>query len=245
VTQTTRHSRSLLAPLVGCWANLGIRGRLLYPVTGLLVLALGVSLWHSVVQQQRALYSAVETRSRTLASSLNQIYAGALSSSDFSDVIEHTLGVLGENRDIYRVVLELPDGGVLDMAADGFEMLPMREEGRGRRTWTPPADDDVHVTTVRVLHRGTEYGVFYLVVSVEAYRDAVRQMYVASAAATFFVLVLSWMTISFVSRRITRPIHELESVMTRNMQGERSARAQVSSGDEIGSMARTFNQMLD
>jgi signal transduction histidine kinase len=244
VTDDSRRERVRFAGLVRCWANLGIRGRLLYPVTALLALGLGASLWHSVVQQQRALYSAVETRSRTLASSLNQIYAGALSSSDFSDVIEHTLGVLGENRDIYRVVLELPDGGVLDMAADGFEMLPSQDAGR-QHHWTAPADPDVHVTTVRVLHRGTEYGVFHMVVSVEAYRAAVTRMYWTSAAATFFVLVLSWIVIILVSRHITRPIQELESVMTRTMQGERSARAHVSSGDEIGSMARSFNQMLD
>ena len=245
VTDESSRARAQFAVLFRCWADLGIRERLLYPVTALLALGLGASLWHSVVQQQRALYSAVEARSRTLASSLNQIYAGALSSSDFSDVIEHTLGVLGENRDIYRVVLELPDGSVLDMAADGFEMLPRKEQGGASGKWTPPADPSVLVTTVRVLHRGTEYGVFHMVVSVEAYRSAVTRMYWTSAATTCFVLVLSWIIIIYVSRAITRPIHELESVMARTILGDRSARAQVSSGDEIGSMARSFNQMLD
>jgi signal transduction histidine kinase len=61
----------------------------------------------------------------------------------------------------------------------------------------------------------------------------------ASAIAVLLAALIGW----YISRRISAPVLALTDVTTRMTQGDLSSRADVSSGDEFGQLARSFNEM--
>ena len=63
----------------------------------------------------------------------------------------------------------------------------------------------------------------------------------ASAIAVLLAAVIGW----FISRRISAPVLALTAVTARMAKGDLSGRASVSSRDELGQLARSFNEMAD
>ena len=71
--------------------------------------------------------------------------------------------------------------------------------------------------------------------------DTTRQLWLD----TLLVLGIGGIAAFLWARRLTRPIRELAEVAGAMTQGDMSRRAQVSSGDELGQLAVTFNDMSD
>ncbi len=63
----------------------------------------------------------------------------------------------------------------------------------------------------------------------------------ASAVAVLFAIGVGW----FISRRISAPVLALTQATTRMAQGELSTRAEITSWDEFGALARSFNEMAN
>lgn len=61
----------------------------------------------------------------------------------------------------------------------------------------------------------------------------------SSAIAVFLAALIGW----YISRRISAPVLALSEVTTRMGQGDLSGRAEIQSGDELGQLARSFNEM--
>jgi histidine kinase len=72
------------------------------------------------------------------------------------------------------------------------------------------------------------------------FRRAVNEVLAVAAAAAFVTAVL---VSSFVTRRIVRPIQEMKEASQRIASGHYGERVQVTSEDELGELARSFNQM--
>ncbi|TWU35880.1 sensor histidine kinase [Novipirellula artificiosorum] len=212
--------------------------KLMLPMTVIVIGCIGFMFFFRVKSQQAALYAAVEARSTTLASSLSDTYAKSLYREDYDVVINHTMEVLAANPDIQFIVIEA-NGDTLVFSKDGYDFLPEGEAPQtlvGRRSHS----------TVGDLHTdGVDLGRFEIHLSLHDFDREIASMYRRSIyeVVACFVLVLSvcW----FIAQRLTKPIRNLEQVMTRMTEGDRSARATVDSDDEIGSMAIAFNKMLD
>ncbi len=76
-------------------------------------------------------------------------------------------------------------------------------------------------------------------------------VYLKNRVISIFILIavlsiIALAIISFVTvKRITRPINELYQLTERVSKGDLSARAKISSDDEIGELIKSFNQMID
>ena len=74
----------------------------------------------------------------------------------------------------------------------------------------------------------------------QAFREALNDSLIwGGGSAVIVAIVLSLI----ISRRITRPIHEMAAVSGRISEGDYSQRVEVKSRDEIGSLGESFNRM--
>lgn len=74
------------------------------------------------------------------------------------------------------------------------------------------------------------------------FRDAVNQLLLLAAAGAAAAALLLGL---LVARRTTRPLAELTEAADELAAGNRDRRARVSSADEVGELARSFNAMAD
>ncbi|TWT80152.1 Sensor protein ZraS [Planctomycetes bacterium CA13] len=212
--------------------------KLMLPMVVIVTTCVGFMFFFRAKSQQAALYAAVEARGTTLASSLSDTYAKSLYREDYEVVINHTMEVLSANPDIESIIVKA-NGDIMVFNKDGYDFLPEDTE---------PNHSSVlrtHLTQGDLITDGMDLGKFEIRLSLAELDREVGRMHRRSIYEVLacFILVLSvcW----FVGQRLTKPIRNLERVMTRMTDGDRSARATVDCDDEIGCMAIAFNQMLD
>ena len=208
------------------------------PMALLIVVCMTILLVLRINTQQTALFKAVDARSNTLAGSMVKTFSDALYSEDYETIISHSLTILAANQDMESIVVR-SEQDVLVFRDGSYEFLT-------------PDDPSVQNTALRIytVNRklekdGIDLGSLELTTKLDDFDQQITSMYKMSffEVATCVLLVLSacWL----IAGRLTQPIRALEQVMSRMAAGERTARAEVVSADEIGSMATAFNSMLD
>ena len=96
-----------------------------------------------------------------------------------------------------------------------------------------------------IYYEGRYYGAVCLQLATHQMEAEIRQHFLAMTLTTGAVLLLSYFFAGFLQRLISRPIVELTDVTRRiKEQGDYSMRLDMSGADEIGTLARQFNAMM-
>ncbi len=107
-------------------------------------------------------------------------------------------------------------------------------------------DNNIYILT-ELIQDNIQYYIYYQTKSMEAVTtDLNRQIHnfvIACGLLVLVLLILTVMVTYLITADILRPINVLYDATRRVSQGELSARADVSSGDEIEILARSFNDM--
>jgi methyl-accepting chemotaxis protein len=115
-----------------------------------------------------------------------------------------------------------------------------REEGA-------EAGEDLHIYTVEFFEtneaKGKPKGYFRLVLNQSQAETALASLRTLNIAFTALVLALASILAWFASQYIVRPILALVTTARKIAKGDLTQRAEVGSGDEIGSLAEAFNAM--
>ncbi len=87
-------------------------------------------------------------------------------------------------------------------------------------------------------------GQVMLGIKLKEWKESVLRLNNTLIAVTFVALVLGLICASLLANTLTRPLKTLVEATKRAGQGELEAEVQVESGDEIGFLAHSFNQMI-
>ncbi|MCB0219046.1 MAG: HAMP domain-containing protein [Chrysiogenetes bacterium] len=158
---------------------------------------------------------------------------------------------------ISRITIVAPDGRVLadsdvsveelpsvENHGDRPEVLAAHEEGEGvaqRRSGTV----DVKLLYVaRRVRMGKGFGVVRVAYPLSAVNEAVTRVTQVLWGAVVFAFILASILSVFVSRWVAQPLRRLASAAQEIADGDLSVRAETDSGDEVGELARSFNEMV-
>ncbi len=104
----------------------------------------------------------------------------------------------------------------------------------------PNSDREERLALVRL-----ETVPWFLVVSQPAsqFFQPVQRQTTGILVLAFFLTIIAFISSYMISRRITKPIRVLTAVASQVAEGTLHIRAPVTSSDEVGTLAKTFNQM--
>ena len=205
-----------------------------------------------IPQQKRDLEEALRSKARGITSSVQAVVAGAAVSEDYSSVVDHCVQMLAGDRDIDYLVVTKNDGAsvIVERNAWRVEMLG--------RFWHPAerqAFAGIQAAPVfgrRLLHFGRpfdyvgiEWGWIHVGLSLSSYDQSVGRVYRRTALLAVICVLLSLLASVVYARRQVQPILSLQSVVRDVARGDLAARAALYGGDEIESLAESFNQMAD
>jgi methyl-accepting chemotaxis protein len=74
---------------------------------------------------------------------------------------------------------------------------------------------------------------------------ALRLRQIVTSVVILVLMVLGFLVALYVMRTITGPMNHLQGVMEKLRLGDSEVRARIETGDEIGALARQFDQMVD
>ncbi len=103
----------------------------------------------------------------------------------------------------------------------------------------------VWVEKVAVKHQEKPVGELILGFSLRSVIEGTRQVRRTTALAAMLILLLGGLLSYYLSAIVTRPLRHITATVSEIASGDHSRRVKVSSTDEVGQLASSFNQMLD
>lgn len=186
---------------------------------------------------ERQAMSGIETQARSIGAMAAHSVMSAVLFNQREDMRNAIEGAF-KNEGVSYVEVLSPEGEVLVfMSAD----LPEEDhEGNGRIL-----AEDMFSHRTPVLSSGDTIGTVRMEISLEEMKREVASTrgFVALLSLTLFGLGL--LAATLVSSRLTAPLREVVMATERIVSGDFRSRADESTEDEVGQMARSFNRMVD
>ncbi len=107
------------------------------------------------------------------------------------------------------------------------------------------AAQDIFVTRTPVLYHLKPVGALYLGLSMEGVRNSIARSRETIALVTLVAFVVGVVLVFVLSTFITGPLSRIAETTEKIAEGDLDQRAEVSSADEVGQLARSFNLMVD
>lgn len=220
----------------------GIRNKLVLLLTGLIgVFCIFIYLYFPYQLEKRSMTALVE-KARSIGEMTAYSVSPALLFEDLVDV-QVTLQSAEHDADIVYVILHDSAGKVFSALnqdlpeADGY-----LEAQNGSRL---SEDGSIYIMMISVMSEDEKIGELFVGISLNGIHEQTENYRNSIALISLLIFGLGVFFTIIISALVTRPLKEIVVTTEKISQGDLSIRAAVSSRDEIGELAVTFNRMVE
>ena len=219
----------------------------------LIIITLGLYVTSIIPYQRKAAIQRMKTQAGGIASSIGQVTANAIFLEDYSFAVDHCLKVVSEAKSIEYVVITKKDGFSLVHTRDGWR------SGSLSGLWTPNSTSSSEsqitysgINEKKVFHytyafnySGIQWGWIHIGLSLEDFNKHLREMVKRSLWFAFLCGIVGLGFSILFARKLSLPIKTLDQITRKVADGDLSARVELSTGDELESLAASFNRMTE
>lgn len=174
--------------------------------------------------------------------------------------VAESLAAVRENADLVYIVVFDQGGHVVQSfnrelaERNGFEEIVMTPRALGN---VPPGaslprteggfspDDRIYQARSPVTYNGRVVGRIYLGLSLDRFNAEIGRSRAAIALVSLLIFIIGMITVFALSTVITEPLGRIVKTAQLIAAGDLSSRAEVRFDDEVGRLARSFNEMVD
>jgi len=217
------------------------------------IVAAFLSLWfegYYFDQRKVQLY----TESQFLGSASVQYMHGNISSDKLGDTLTYIANYLSADIwlvDNYGYVFAVSDNNHKKLIGNQILTTELEQLRAGhaiekKGVYGNYFEAPVHTFEVPVVYNGTFQGVIIMHTSLEELKEPLKKVYEIIWLSAILAIVVSSIIIYYFSQRIIiKPLAEINYVADKISKGEVEKRVVISSKDEIGELAKSFNSMAD
>jgi diguanylate cyclase (GGDEF)-like protein len=191
------------------------------------------------LRKQQAL-RALAVRTQTIVEMTAYSLSPALYFND-ADTIKEVFLSARQNRDLVYIFVVDPAGTVV---SEFNKTLADRVNFTAEESGVS-ADGSIFKAKSRVFYKERQLGNLYIGLSLEALSREMRLMKKNLFLLSLFIFCLGALTVFLLTTVITTPLRRMTKTAMRITEGDLAERAEVSSRDEVGLLARSFNSMID
>jgi signal transduction histidine kinase len=215
------------------------------------ILTVAIFVLSVLPQQSAALLDGVRSKADLVAASITDVASAVLGVGDYGAVVEHCMGIVGRGGDVLYIVVSRNDGyslvhqpqGWLETHLDGRWRNPGPRTARGSIVQTEMAPEPTYLYSSPLNYANVEWGWIHIGLSLKQYNHDKQESYRRTMMLGLGCIAFGLLAALFLARRIVRPIISLTAVTNRVAAGDWTARADISSGDEIETLGRAFDDM--
>jgi len=215
------------------------------------ILALVLFMAFIIPYQRDILRDRLESTAAVIATSIDQVTVTSIVVEDYSPVIEHCLKVVRERPTVLFLVVTRRDGFSLVHRADSWSFLQLGEAWkpesapRGEFTDSELVGEEVFHYAYPLTYSGIDWGWIHIGLSLEQFTADLRTIFVRTIMLGVLCMLAASAVSLFFARRVSRPILQLNRITERIAAGDLEARVDITTGDEVESLAHSLNQMTD
>jgi signal transduction histidine kinase len=219
----------------------------------LVIITLGLFVLATIPYQRTAILDAMESEAKSTVASIDQVTASAIITEDFGTVVEHCLRVVKESPSIVYVVVTRNDGFSLVITKHGWRQdtlkgvwIPAGERmARSRFLKSEVSAREVYHYSHPFKYSGIDWGWIHIGLSLKKFNSDIGAMYIRTLLLALLCLSVGTGVALLFARRLTKPISALDVTTQLVARGDLSARADISTGDELERLGRSFNTMTE
>jgi PAS domain S-box-containing protein len=219
----------------------------------LVIFTLGIFVAVTLPYQKRVILENMTSQAQSIAASISQVTATAIVAEDYSSAIDHCMRVVRDSPSLRYVVITRKDGFSLVATRGGWRRVQVEgprasggvREPTRRFLRSDIVGEDVFQYSLPFDYSGIEWGWIHIGLSLGGYRADLRELYTRTILLGILCVGVALAASFLFARRLTRPIATLDAVTQRVAAGDLTAKAEVSSGDELERLAESFNRMTE
>ncbi len=219
----------------------------------LIVVAVSFYVVANFYSQKAIIIDRMKNEAINIASSIDQITASSVYNEDYTTVVDYCLPLVQKGKSISYIYV---------VKYDGFSLLFTKKmwtsETSTEKRFTKPNFKEgyefYHDERVKspVFHfaypfnySGIDWGWIHVGLSLEKYNSDIKNTLWNSFYLAIFSLLIGLIASAIFARRLITPIQTLDRVSQQIAAGDLSVRANISTHDELESLAHSFNIMTD
>lgn len=203
--------------------------------------------------QKKVAVERMKSEAMNITASIGQVTANAIILEDYSFAVDHCMKVISESKTIQYIVITKHDGFSLIHTTyqwqldtlGGYWCSKDESSKESQIIKSEIVHDKVFHYSYRLNYSGIDWGWIHIGLSLKDYQSFMCQTYVRTLLSALGCILFGFIVSLIFSRRLSRPILELDRITQRIAAGERNARANIKTGDELENLAFSFNKMTE
>lgn len=228
--------------LLSYFLRLSISGKILLLITLLLFLISATIFLYIPAKVEEQQIVSTRLKAKMIAEIMAYNVAPALIFNDSLGINEQLTGVQSNPEMVFvKIVSPYLQGSSISNNKPSADKYTLGEEQK----LLISNDGIVMKYSTPVMHNGMQIGELIAGISLAEFRKSVNAIKGAVTIFSLLIFLLGTLGVYFINRLVTRPLKSIVNAADSIARGNFMIRADVSARDEIGSLAKAFNSMLD
>ncbi|WP_321468721.1 HAMP domain-containing sensor histidine kinase [Halarcobacter sp.] len=198
--------------------------------------------------QKNSLLKNIEIKANSLGDTITFINSDNMIIDDEVKILESLLNYVTLNKDIQNLVLSKKDDYQLLVKPNGWSQLENKLKEKRLNNSIKKSiftDEIVYRHKYPILFSGIQWGFLYFELSVDEYNEQLKEMNKQFSILILIMLISSFFISYILARIISKPIIKLNNISNLISKGDLSQRVDIERKDEIGTLANSFNNMVE
>ncbi len=183
---------------------------------------------------------AISDKVHTVAK-LTELSIGAGIYFKDTDVVKEEIKPLLKSKDIIFIVVKEKNGS---MIYENNINKAIRYNYQKTNPSHISGDGSLFFEEIKIIFNEKDIGTLYLGYSLSSLHREVNEIKANVAQVSLLILIIGIICINFIGNLITNPLKKVVDTVEKISAGDFTQRVMISSNDEIGYLAKTFNQMV-
>ena len=206
--------------------------------------------------KKKSLIDVLYSKSKTIAKSITLVASDAIITSDYSFIVEQNTKVINNNPGLlYLIVTKINDSASIVSTKKHWEMLKklpkeiaaLQKDEEQEKIFKSSLikNKEVYNYAYPVIFNGIKWGWVIIGHSMKEYKNTMQKAYITALLLLVGTILLSLVFSYFLTSWLVTPIISLKNAAQKVAAGDLNAKVDITSKDEIGTLAKSFNEMVD
>ena len=211
---------------------------------------LAVFSYQAIELQKKSILDSLDSQAKSIASSITYVNTDFMIIDDEIKLLEFSYNYIQTSNNLHSFIIARKNGNSLIITKSKWSVQPTGNKdfdfkSESKITYSKYAQKATYFYRYPIILSGIKWGWIDLELSLDEYYNKLDTMYTQFFYLAITMVIVAFFVSYFIAKMVSRPIVNLEAVSEEISNGDLAKRAEVNSSDEIGRLAKSFNNMVD